>query len=638
MSHLPNRARFNRRPSNRRNGPPVEHLEVRRLMATIQFDKFVPMNLQDDFNPPTPALNYPGFINVDPGAVTGPISELRVTLYGVYHERPEDMDILLVNPAGKSVILMSDAGGTFGIPGENAIDLTFTDTATRDLPELARIQPGLYRPTNYDQDDFFPGEAPFDAPSDDTLQALAADDPAGTWRIFVVDDTIGNIGGVGTGWGLTFVTGGTGPVAPSTPDLHPASDRGPSNSDNVTNVPAPVFRGTATAGTQVRLFVDGVANETGPITNGNWQIHLNAPLTDGVHAISARAIDAQGNEGAVSGDLMVTIDTEAPDTPSAPDLTPESDTGASNTDNDTTDTTPTFTGSAPGANVVTLVVNGVANATGTVTNDVFTVTSNTLAPGAYDFQVVSQDLAGNNSTQFPPSLHVVIRPGGTTTPHLQQVYARGSTWAPPDTNASNLTFMEYLEAQGLGDKTYGYKLTAGATLPWVNIDQIVMTYDSALSGAPPASNITVDGVRSDYAVTTSLLDSKTVVATLPRPLGNLPTGGDNGDRIHLTILGLAAGIDPFSLNFNVLQGDVDRSGTVVAQDFSEVKAKFFRSTNSPGSGASGYDVYHDVDASGQIVANDFSAVKARFFDNLPAAAASAGSAFSSTRIADDVLR
>jgi hypothetical protein len=604
-------------------------------MATIQFDKFVPMNLQDDFNPPTPALNYPGFINVDPGAVTGPISELRVTLYGVYHEKPQDMDILLVNPAGKSVIIMSDAGDSVAIPGENAIDLTFTDTATRTLPQATQITPGLYRPTNYDQDDFFPGEAPFDAPSDTTLQALAAADPAGTWRIFVVDDTIGNIGGVGVVWGLTFVTGGPGPVAPSTPDLHPASDRGPSNFDDVTNQPAPVFRGTATAGTQVRLFVDGVGNETGPITNGNWQIQLNAPLTDGVHAISARAIDAQGNEGAVSGDLMVTIDTEAPDTPSAPDLTPGSDTGPSNTDNDTTDTTPTFTGSAPGGNVVTLVVNGVANATGTVAGDVFTVTSNTLAPGEYDFQVVSQDLAGNNSTQFPPFLHVIIRPGGTTTPHITQAYARGSTWAPPDGNAANVTFMEYLEAQAVGDKTLGYRLAAGTSLPWVNVDQIVLTYDAALTSAPAASSIVIDGVRSDYAAATSLINNQTVLLTLPRPLGNLPAGGDNGDRIRLTVPAAGAGNAAYVLNFNVLQGDVDRSGSVVAQDFSEVKAKFFKSASAPGSGASGYTPFHDVDASGQIVAADFSAVKTRFFDSLPPAAGAAS--FSSTRIADDVL-
>jgi len=575
--------------------------------------------------------------------VTGPISELRISLFSVYHDRPEDMDVLIVSPTGKSVIVMSDAGSSFPIPGDSAVDLTFLDSATKDLPETARITPGLYRPTNYDQDDFFPDPAPFAAPTDTDIMALAADDPNGEWLCYVVDDTYGNIGGVG-GWGLTFVTGAAGPAAPSTPDMHPSSDRGAFNNDNVTNNNTPVFTGTAPAGTsQVRLFVDGVAHDVGPVTSGKYQIQITGGLTDGTHAISARGIDAQSNEGDVSGDLMVTIDTVIPDTPSTPDLTPDSDTGASNSDNDTTDTTPTFTGTAPDATTLQLVANNLPVGSTPISNGTYTVTvTNPMAVGTYEFNVFSSDLAGNASSLSQP-LTVVIRQGTVTTPKISDVYARGSTWAPPDNNAGNLTFMEYLQSQGMGNASMGYKLTAGTSLPWTNVDQLVLHYDAPLTAAPPASGIVVHGQRSDYTVATALLDNQTVRVTLPRALGNLPGGGDNGDRITLTVAGAGPGGAAYTLNFLVLQGDVDRNGSVLANDYSAVKSRFFKNTNSATTGTNDYSPFMDADGNGSILANDYSAVKARFFHSLPPAAGAAAAViparprFGATRIAADVL-
>ena len=86
--------------------------------------------------------------------------------------------------------------------------------------------------------------------------------------------------------------------------------------------------------------------------------------------------------------------------------------------------------------------------------------------------------------------------------------------------------------------------------------------------------------------------------------GNYPSGN-----------GIAGG--DFKFRFNVLPGDVNRSGSVLADDFSAVKARFFRSTTAPGSGVNAYSVLHDVDGSGSILANDFSAVKSRFFNTPP---------------------
>ena len=68
----------------------------------------------------------------------------------------------------------------------------------------------------------------------------------------------------------------------------------------------------------------------------------------------------------------------------------------------------------------------------------------------------------------------------------------------------------------------------------------------------------------------------------------------------------------------MLPGNVNRAGSVLADDFSAVKARFFRSTGNPGSGANAYTIFHDVDGSGAILADDFSGVKSRFFNTLPA--------------------
>ena len=67
----------------------------------------------------------------------------------------------------------------------------------------------------------------------------------------------------------------------------------------------------------------------------------------------------------------------------------------------------------------------------------------------------------------------------------------------------------------------------------------------------------------------------------------------------------------------MLPGNVNRAGSVLAEDFSSVKARFFRSTTNPGSGPNAYSIFHDVNGTGTILADDFSEVKRRFFNTLP---------------------
>ena len=200
---------------------------------------------------------------------------------------------------------------------------------------------------------------------------------------------------------------------------------------------------------------------------------------------------------------------------------------------------------------------------------------------------------------------------------VSEVYVRGSTWGS--------AFKTYMEGQALGDDVLGYRVDdkpGNDVIPWVNVDEIVLRYSSAPtgSGIPTPGTVTVDGVRSDYTVSSvTALDPTTYVLRLDRVLGSLPTGGENGDRITISGPGGPGGA-AFNQRINVVQGDVDKSTSVVAADFSDVKARFFRTTTAPGpAGPTQYNVFRDVDASGGILANDFSLVKGRFFDNLPPA-------------------
>jgi hypothetical protein len=213
---------------------------------------------------------------------------------------------------------------------------------------------------------------------------------------------------------------------------------------------------------------------------------------------------------------------------------------------------------------------------------------------------------------FDPSAPTV---GGS----ISEVYVRGTAW--------NANFKSYMETLGVGDDVYGYRVDNKtgdqAVLPWVNVNQIVLRYSGAPTGngIPTAGTVVLDGDRADYTVTgVEQLDPQTFVLTLDRPLGQLPTGASNGVRVNLTVPGAGSAGGNYNLRLNVLQGDVFHTGEtshqVVANDASDVKPRFFRSTTSVGTGTSAYTIFHDVDGSGNILANDFSLVKARFFQSL----------------------
>ena len=127
---------------------------------------------------------------------------------------------------------MSDAGGYAAITGLNLYlsDFTFSQQfPAYPLPNGGPLFSGDYQPTNIaDCDDFsetFPAPAPTPSGSS-ALSVFNGTNPNGTWSLYVVDDTSGNIGSVSGGWGLMIVAG----ACPSpTPIPSPTSTPGPTH-------------------------------------------------------------------------------------------------------------------------------------------------------------------------------------------------------------------------------------------------------------------------------------------------------------------------------------------------------------------------------------------------------------------------
>ena len=105
-----------------------------------------------------------------------------------------------------------------------------------------------------------------------------------------------------------------------------------------------------------------------------------------------------GGIGSLGVNAAIVIDTTAPNTPSTPQLALASDTGTSNSDHITNDTTPTFTGTAESGSTITVWDGGDIIDSITASGGTYSWTPATpLANGTHAIAVSSTDAAGNVS-------------------------------------------------------------------------------------------------------------------------------------------------------------------------------------------------------------------------------------------------
>jgi subtilisin-like proprotein convertase family protein len=140
---------------------------------------------------------YPS--NIQISGLTGLITGVTVNLENFSHTSPDDVDILLVAPNGRRIVLMSDAGGGAAV---NNLSMTFTDSAAASLPDNSALASGIFKPTNFDETDTFPSPAPQDGVSGAALGAFYGTNPNGTWALYVVDDNGDHAGTIAGGWNL----------------------------------------------------------------------------------------------------------------------------------------------------------------------------------------------------------------------------------------------------------------------------------------------------------------------------------------------------------------------------------------------------------------------------------------------------
>jgi ELWxxDGT repeat protein len=201
-------------------------------------------------------------------------------------------------------------------------------------------------------------------------------------------------------------------------------------------------------------------------------------------------------------------------------------------------------------------------------------------------------------------------------PSVAGVFVSGSAWSP--------AFGQFLRDRGLGAAGFGYAVPAGAAqldaLPWINLDRISIRFDGPVK--LDAADLHVRGVNvADYALDPAAFtyDPSTRTATW-----RLAAGAVFGaDRLTLELDADGVAGAPFRFRVNVLPGDTTRDGSVLADDYSAVKKKFFKDTTDTTAGDTSYSPFHDVNGDGVILAFDFSEVKKRFFNTLPQASAAA---------------
>jgi subtilisin-like proprotein convertase family protein len=152
------------------------------------------------------AISSPYGTAINVSGVSGAISDINLTITGFSHNAPSDVDILLVSPNGKGVVVFSDSG--FGTTSN--VNLTFDDAAASTIPTT--IVSGTYKPTDNEGEgngDTFPAPAPlrpYHNNNGNQLSNFNGFSPNGNWQLFVVDDNATISGSIAGGWSLDITT------------------------------------------------------------------------------------------------------------------------------------------------------------------------------------------------------------------------------------------------------------------------------------------------------------------------------------------------------------------------------------------------------------------------------------------------
>ena len=260
---------------------------------------------------------------------------------------------------------------------------------------------------------------------------------------------------------------------------------------------------TATDPDVGETFTFTLVSGTGDTHNSLFNISGNtlrannpAALNAGTYSVRIRVADSYNSSHDEAFAIMVT-DTVAPSAPSTPDMTSGTDTGISNTDNITSNTTPVFTGTAEAGSTVTLYDGATLLGTTTATGGNWTIASSTLSEGSHSVTATATDAASNTSAHSP-SLAVTV---DTSAPRVSSIALVGTPGATATSVQFLVTFNE--PVHGLSTDDFTPTTTGGAAGTVASV-----TAASGSTATVTINNITGPGtLRLDVKAGTNITDT-----------------------------------------------------------------------------------------------------------------------------------
>jgi hypothetical protein len=334
-----------------------------------------------------------------------------------------------------------------------------------------------------------------------------------------------------TSTAVTITADRTPPPAPVVTGLAVASDTGVAG-DGITNMKMPTLVGTAEAGATVYVYDQGVQLGSAiAATTGAWSFHVPANLSEGVHSITASAVDKGGNIGATSTAVQFTVDATAP---VKPVVAFAAGTATLASGAFTSSTALTVSGSTEAGAAVTLMDGTTAAASGTADGSGhFSFSLSGLGTGAHSFTVKAADVAGNTASSAPATITVDV--------------------APPDTPV--ITGLAAGSDTGVSATDSLTKLNAPTFVGTAEPASTVRVYsDGTLLGTATASTA---GAWSFHVPATALLDdgAHTITAVATDKAGN--TGGTSTALVITVDTTLPA----TAINGTIISGNADPSGS-----------------------------------------------------------------------------
>ena len=244
----------------------------------------------------------------------------------------------------------------------------------------------------------------------------------GTYKLYTIDGA-GNLSAASTN------TISIKPGTPGTPDLDAASDLGTSNTDNSTSDETPTFSlSSVVSGASVTLTaMPGSGN---PVTCSFISTGTSGSCTFPSLSNSTYSIAAVQSFGGINSETStalanVVINKTTLSTPAAPDMASASDLGRSNSDDITSDSTPTIntSGSFTGTATVTAAKTGSTSVTCNVSSS--TCTLGTLSDGSWSITATDTDSFGNSS--ISSSISITIDTVAPTKPIVDELYVTDGT-------------------------------------------------------------------------------------------------------------------------------------------------------------------------------------------------------------------